>query len=107
MDIISIFSFGALSEGFSYSGQNQKSLMCKYVELRIDKPRYRVENIMRAIKIAREGKMTATTGEEIDMKAHAILVHGDTPNAIEVLEEIRAAFKKEGIEVAPLARIVG
>lgn len=63
------------------------------------------EAAKKAIKIAKEGKITATTGEEIDMKANAILVHGDTPNAIEVLKEIRSEFKKEDIEVVPLGKI--
>lgn len=63
------------------------------------------EAAKKAVKIAKEGKLTATTGEEIDIKADAILVHGDTPNAIEVLKEIRNEFKKEEIEVSPLGKI--
>jgi len=63
------------------------------------------EAAAKAVKIAKEGKLTATTGEEIDMKANAILVHGDTPNAIDVLKEIRKKFEEEGIEVVPLGRM--
>lgn len=64
------------------------------------------EAAKRAVRIAKEGKITAITGEEIDMKAIAILVHGDTPNAIEVLKEIRGEFKKENIEVVPVRKIL-
>lgn len=59
----------------------------------------------KAVKIAKEGRLTATTGEEIDMRANAILVHGDTPNAIDVLKEIRREFARQDIEVVPLGRM--
>lgn len=62
------------------------------------------EAAKKAVRIAKEGTLTATTGEEIVLKANAVLVHGDTPNAIDVLKEIRNEFKKEGIEVVPLEK---
>jgi UPF0271 protein len=64
------------------------------------------EAAKKAIRIAKEGKMTATTGEDIEMKAHTILVHGDTPNAVEILKEIREEFEKENIVVSPLREIL-
>lgn len=64
------------------------------------------EAAKKAVKIAKEGKVTATTGEDIDMKAHTILVHGDTPNAVEVLKAIRSEFKKEDIEIASLRKVL-
>jgi len=65
------------------------------------------EAAKKAVKIAKEGKITVTTGEEIEMKAHTILVHGDTPNAIEILKEIREEFEKENIVVSSLREILG
>jgi UPF0271 protein len=60
----------------------------------------------KAIRIAKEGKMTTTTGQDIEMRAHTILVHGDTPNAGEILREIRKEFEKEDIVVASLREIL-
>jgi UPF0271 protein len=51
--------------------------------------------------------MTTTTGEDIEIKAHTILVHGDTPNAVEILKEIREEFERENIVVASLREILG
>lgn len=65
------------------------------------------EAAKKAVKIVIKGKVTAITGEDIDMKAHTILVHGDTPNAIEILNAIRSEFDKEDIEVVPLRKILG
>lgn len=65
------------------------------------------EAARKAVRIVKEGKMTAVTGEDIEMKAHSILVHGDTPNAIEVLKAIRDEFSKKDIDVVPLKRVLG
>lgn len=64
------------------------------------------EAAKKAVRIAKEGKMTVTTGDDIEMKAHTILVHGDTPNAVEILKEIRKEFEKENIVISPLREIL-
>lgn len=61
----------------------------------------------KAVRIAKEGKITVATGEDIEMKAHTILVHGDTPNAIEIVQAIREAFEQENILVASLREVLG
>ncbi len=71
------------------------------------KPADPKEAAKRAVRIANEGKITVATGEVIDMKAHTILVHGDTPNAVEILKEIREAFEKESILVRSLREVLG
>ena len=40
----------------------------------------------RALKMAREGKVTAVDGSEIDLVAQTICVHGDTPGAVEIVQ---------------------
>ena len=70
------------------------------------KPADPKEAAKKAVRIAKEGKITVVTGEEIDMKAHTILVHGDTPNVLEILKEIREAFEKENITVTSLRGIL-
>lgn len=60
----------------------------------------------KAVRIAKEGRMTTATGEDVEMKAHTILVHGDTPNVVDILKEIRNQFEKENIVVSPLKEIL-
>ena len=64
------------------------------------------EAIARTIRMVREGKVTAITGEEVSIDAHSICVHGDNPSAVEFVKNIRATLESEGITIAPIAEIV-
>ena len=55
-------------------------------------------------KFIAEGIATAVNGEEIKLDAESICVHGDTPNAVEVILAIRDELKKAGIAIAPIRR---
>jgi 5-oxoprolinase (ATP-hydrolysing) subunit A len=57
----------------------------------------------RALKMAREGKVTAVDGSEIDLVAQTICVHGDTPGAVEIVQAIRGLLESEGVEIKPMA----
>jgi UPF0271 protein len=56
----------------------------------------------RALKMAKEGKVVATDGTEIDLHVHTLCVHGDNPSAVEVVKTIRALLGSDGIEVKPM-----
>lgn len=43
----------------------------------------------RAARIAQSGTLTAATGEEVSLRARSLCVHGDSPNAVELLTAIR------------------
>ena len=64
------------------------------------------EAIARTIRMVKEGKVTAITGEEVPLKADSVCVHGDNPSAVEFVKNIRAAFEAEGVEIAPIYKIV-
>lgn len=64
------------------------------------------EAITRTIRMVKEGKVTAITGEEVPLQADSICVHGDNPSAVEFVKNIRARLEAEGVTVAPLAEIV-
>jgi UPF0271 protein len=57
----------------------------------------------RALNMAREGKVTAVDGSEIDLVAQTICVHGDTPGAVEMVRTIRELLESEGVEIKPMA----
>ncbi|MGI6144085.1 MAG: LamB/YcsF family protein [bacterium] len=59
--------------------------------------------IPRVVRMVKEGKVTAVTGEDIDICADSICVHGDNPEAIEFVKNIRKALEEAGVEVVPLA----
>ncbi|MCK8824061.1 LamB/YcsF family protein [Fuchsiella alkaliacetigena] len=61
--------------------------------------------IARVVKMIKEAKVEAITGEEIAIQADTVCVHGDNPQAVEFVEEIRAALLAEGVEIAPLREI--
>lgn len=63
--------------------------------------------IPRAVRMVTEGKVTAITGEEIPIQADSICVHGDNPEAIAFVARIRDALAAAGVEVVPLAQVIG
>ncbi len=56
----------------------------------------------RAVMMAKEGRITATDGTEIDLTAQTLCVHGDSDAALESVKRIREVFDDEGIEVSPI-----
>ncbi len=64
------------------------------------------EAITRTIRMVKEGKVTAITGEEVPLTADSICVHGDNPSAVEFVKNIRARLEAEGVTIAPIAEIV-
>lgn len=53
----------------------------------------------RAARMVRENIVETIDGNEIKLKVDSLCVHGDTPEAIEIVEAIVERFGKEGIEV--------
>jgi UPF0271 protein len=60
----------------------------------------------RVVKIARDGVITAYTGEEIALNVDTICVHGDNLAAVEIVKTIRQRLEEAGIEVAPMGSFV-
>ena len=52
--------------------------------------------------MVKEGKVTAVTGNDIDIKADSICVHGDNPKAIEFVKNIKQALIDSGVKVTSL-----
>jgi UPF0271 protein len=56
----------------------------------------------RALKMALEGKVIATDGTEIELKADTLCVHGDNPAAVEMVRRIQQELKDAGVTVIPM-----
>ncbi len=56
----------------------------------------------RALKMAKEHKVTAIDGTEIDLDTQTLCVHGDTPVAVDLVRSIRELLEAEGLAVKPM-----
>ena len=64
------------------------------------------EVVDRFVSIATEGEVETKSGETIDVPADSICLHGDGPNAVELLESIHDACDEHGIELVGLEELV-
>lgn len=60
----------------------------------------------RMVQLAREGTLEAIDGNIIKIEAQSICVHGDSPGAVAIAQEIRRRFEAEGIEIRSFASIL-
>jgi UPF0271 protein len=64
------------------------------------------EAISRVLRMVKEGKVSSITGEDIDIQADTICVHGDNPRAVGFVEKIKRALQAEGVEVVPMGSFI-
>ena len=57
------------------------------------------EAARRAVRLVKEGRITAVDGTELPIRADTICVHSDTPGALELVRALREVFRREGIDV--------
>jgi UPF0271 protein len=60
----------------------------------------------RALKMAKEGKVVAIDGTEINLRPETLCVHGDTPGAVNLVKKIRQTLTEEDVEVIPLSEFI-
>jgi UPF0271 protein len=51
------------------------------------------EAAARSVRAIKEGKVTSIGGKDVVVRADAICVHSDTPNAVAIVTAVRAAVK--------------
>ena len=57
------------------------------------------EVVRRAVRMAQEGLVTATSGRDVAMRVDTICTHGDTPGSHELTRRIREALERAGVIV--------
>lgn len=57
-----------------------------------------------AVRIVAEGKVRATDGTDIALRADTICLHGDGPHALELAREIRRQLSAVGVSVAAVTK---
>ncbi|MGG5808251.1 LamB/YcsF family protein [Falsiroseomonas sp. CW058] len=65
----------------------------------------RGEVLERVARLLREGCVITASGARLPTEARSILVHGDTPGAVDLARAIRAVILAEGGEAVPLSQL--
>lgn len=58
--------------------------------------------IARVVRMVTEGKVTAVTGKDIEIRADSVCVHGDGEKALAFVRRIRKALEAEDVVITPL-----
>lgn len=61
------------------------------------------EVVRRCVRMATEGVITAIDGSEVKVEPESICLHGDTPGAVEIGRQVRAALVEAGVSVRSFA----
>lgn len=59
--------------------------------------------VEQAVELVRDGQVTAVDGTRVAVRADSLCVHGDTPQALELVRTVRARFAAAGLTLAPFA----
>lgn len=62
--------------------------------------------VARAVRMARDGRVHARNGAEIELRVDTICVHGDTPGADQLAASLRAGLEDAGIKVAAVGAVL-
>ena len=60
----------------------------------------------RGLRVARERRVVTKGGSDLPVEAPTICLHGDAPNAREVVRAVKERLEGEGIQVTPLSKIL-
>jgi len=59
--------------------------------------------VERSVALARFGVVTSHSGERVQVRAHSLCLHGDTPGAVELARRVRRRLESSGIRVEAFA----
>jgi UPF0271 protein len=59
-----------------------------------------VEAAKRVLRMLREGKVRSVEGDDVNVRAETICVHGDTPGAVEFARELRSQLVSQGVRIS-------
>jgi 5-oxoprolinase (ATP-hydrolysing) subunit A len=65
-----------------------------------------VEAAKRVLRMLRESKVQSVEGDDVNVRAETICLHGDTPGAVGFARELRSQLESEGVRIsAPESRL--
>lgn len=60
----------------------------------------------RVVSIVDRGVVVSVDGKPIEIRAHTLCIHGDSPEAIEIAKAVNQRLRELGVELRPIAEIV-
>ena len=64
------------------------------------------EVVERSLRMVTEGKATAVTGEQIQVRADSLCLHGDTTGAVEMARALKRELEAGGVDIVPVGQLV-
>jgi len=61
----------------------------------------------KVLRMVLEEKVTASNGEEIEVRGRSICFHGDNPKGPEIVQAVKKALVQKGVKVVPLGQQFG
>jgi len=59
--------------------------------------------VAQVLRMVREGRVTAADGNEVEIQADTVCLHGDGEHAVEFAQQLRAALVQTGLEIKSFA----
>ena len=60
----------------------------------------------RTIRMVCEGLIETVAGTDLPIVADTVLLHGDTPGAVQLARQVRSELERAGVTIAPLAQVL-
>lgn len=64
------------------------------------------EVVERSLRMVTEGKATAINGDQIDVQADSLCLHGDTPGAVDMARELKRELQAAGVQILPVGELL-
>jgi len=65
------------------------------------------EAVKRALMIIDKGVVLSIDGYEVEVRAHKLCVHGDSPKALDFVRRVYEGLREVGVYIKPLREIIG
>lgn len=62
--------------------------------------------VERALSIIDKGVIQAVDGSLVEVRAHTLCIHGDSPKAIEFAKSVNTKLKELGVDIKPMSEVV-
>ena len=62
--------------------------------------------LARVKQLLEDGTVTTITGKQLEDRRQSILLHGDTPGAVELARTVRGVIESAGGRIVPVSKLV-
>jgi UPF0271 protein len=60
----------------------------------------------RILQLVNDGTVTTVNGHVMEMSCQSIAVHGDSPDALEIVKKIRSSLETNHVKITPLKNLI-